>query len=269
MILSLQSNVMHGYVGNRASLPLYQAYHIDTDHLDTVRLAAHPGHGTSARDVLDGAVMGALFDDYLTLPDLDQPSAIHIGYFGAVDQVAETARFITALKARFANLIILLDPVFGDHGRPYIGADLITAIRQTLLPLADIITPNQFELSLLSGQDITDHNSAKDALMRLFNRHKQMVVATGITLTDNVTDMICHEGKISCYSAPKQPSGVSGSGDAFAALFLAHLITGHQPADALSQTSGITHHMINHSKSPLTLNMASGLQKIAQLRSQY
>ena len=211
--------------------------------------------------------MGALFDDYLTLPDLDQPSAIHIGYFGAVDQVAQTARFITALKARFADLIILLDPVFGDHGRPYINEDIIIAIRQTLLPLADIITPNQFELSLLSGLKITDSKSAEAALRQLHDTHQQMIVATGISTAQTVTDMAYHKGKISCYNAPKQAAGVSGSGDAFAALFLAHLILQHPPCDALTQASAITHHMIQHSKSPLTLDMASGLQKIAQMRS--
>ena len=100
MILSIQSNVMHGYVGNRACLPFYQAFGIESEHLDTVRLAAHPGHGTSARDILDGAVMTALFDDYLALPDRVAPEAIHIGYFGALDQIAPTAQLVKTLKVR-------------------------------------------------------------------------------------------------------------------------------------------------------------------------
>lgn len=267
MILSIQSNVIHGYVGNRASLPLYQAFGIETDHLDTVRLAAHPGHGTSARDILDGEMMGALFDDYLKLSDASKPAAVHIGYFGALDQVIQTSRFITALKARYPRLIILLDPVFGDHGRTYVSDEIITAIIDKLLPLADIITPNQFELGMLTGTLVTTIDEGRMAAKQIGDSRSITVVGTGIDGHDKVADILYSAGHFSHYSAPKIARGVSGSGDAFAALFLSHIITGHQPEAALHGASPLTHHMIQNSKSPLTLNIASGLQEILKIMS--
>lgn len=264
MILSIQSNVMHGYVGNRASLPLYQAFGIETDHLDTVRLAAHPGHGTTARDVLDGKMMGALFDDYLGLPDTEQPSAIHIGYFGALEQVIETARFVTALKDRYQGLIILLDPVFGDNGRRYISDDIISAVITHLLPLAAIITPNQFELEVLADMTISNQSDARDALGKLGAKSTHTIMATGIQDGTSIYDMLYADGRISEQSAALREQGVSGSGDAFAALFLSHIIKGDTAQVALCAASALTHHMIAQSKSPLTLNIASGLSLISK-----
>ena len=269
MILSLQSNVMHGYVGNRASLPIYQAFGIETDHLDTVRLAAHPGHGTITRDILDGGMMAALFEDYLKLPDAMRPDAVHIGYFGAQDQVEVTAAFITTLKSRYRDLIILLDPVFGDHGKAYISDTIITSVTEQLLPLADILTPNQFELGLLSGEEVTDITQAEKALHLMEEAYGQTIIATGISektsQQNNVHDMLIDKGRISYQSAPKKAHGVSGSGDAFAALFLAHILTRQTKQDALVGASSLTHHMIQNSESPLTLNIASGLAEIQNL----
>ncbi len=264
MILSIQSNVMHGSVGNRASLPIYQAFGIETNHLDTVRLAAHPGHGTTARDTISGDAMRALFDDYLKLPDASQPAAIHIGYFGALSQIAPTADFIQSLKQRYPAMRLMLDPVFGDHGKAYISADMIEAIITTLVPLADIITPNQFELATLSGQSVTSQEEAANALTSLAQKTSAqktsaLIVATGIDAGDNIADMICDKGQITGQHAPKKAQGVSGSGDAFAALFLSYILANKTPQQALELASHLTHHMIAHSKSPLTLNLSSGL----------
>lgn len=273
MILSIQSHVIHGFVGNRASLPLYQALNIATNHLDTVRLAAHPGHGTTARDILDGTVMQSLFDDYLTLEHASIPQAIHVGYFGALDQIAPTASFIQRLKAKHPEMICLLDPVFGDHGKAYIRDEIITAIMTQLLPLADIITPNQFELARLSDRAITDKTDAKHALIslaksafapnRAHSSHiPKLIVATGIQDGEMITDMMVDKDQICEQNAPLKASGVSGSGDAFASIFLGHIIKKYPPMHALAQASAITHHMIQNSTSPLTLNIASGLAKI-------
>ena len=265
MILSIQSNVMHGYVGNRACLPLYQAFGIESEHLDTVRLAAHPGHGTTARDILDGAIMAELFKDYLALSDRTQPTAVHIGYFGALDQIAPTAALIKALKKRAPETLILLDPVFGDHGKAYVGADIIAAITSDLIPLADIITPNQFELEYLSGTRITDRDSAALALEHLNQKTGAIIIGTGLSCDEMVLDPLFDGAVHHTLSHPSKEAGVSGSGDAFAALFLSAIIKGESHDNALQKASSLTHYMIQKSKSPLTLAIASGLEKISHL----
>ena len=268
MILSIQSNVMHGYVGNRACLPFYQAFGIESEHLDTVRLAAHPGHGTSARDILDGAVMTALFDDYLALPDRQAPEAIHIGYFGALDQIAPTAQLVKTLKARAPSTVVLLDPVFGDHGKAYVRDEIITSICEHLLPLADIITPNQFELALLSDRTITDESDAQHALEALHQKTNATIMATGLYREGMIFDAL-YDGRVHhTISHPPKDLGVSGSGDVFASLFLSSLITGASDYEALQQASSLTHNMIQKSKSPLTLDIASGLEMVSGIKAQ-
>ena len=267
MILSIQSNVMHGYVGNRACLPFYQAFGIESEHLDTVRLAAHPGHGTSARDILDGAVMTALFDDYLALPDRQAPEAIHIGYFGALDQIAPTAQLVKTLKARAPSTVVLLDPVFGDHGKAYVRDEIITSICEHLLPLADIITPNQFELALLSDRTITDEPDAQHALEALHQKTNATIMATGLYRDGMIFDAL-YDGRVHhTISHPPKDLGVSGSGDVFASLFLSSLITGTSDYEALQQASSLTHYMIQKSKSPLTLDIASGLEMVSGIKA--
>ena len=264
MIFSIQSNVMHGYVGNRASLPFYHACGLETSHLDTVRLAAHPGYGTNAKDVMPAEAMSALFHDYLALSDTTPFTAFHTGYFGTAAQVKASADFISALLVRNPDMIVLVDPVFGDKGREYVAPDVITAIIERLLPLADIITPNQFELSYLANTPIGNVTHAKSALPTIITKPNQIAIATGINGDANIHDTNIHDiclenDQMHDISAPLLESGVSGAGDAFASLILSQIVSGKTTPQALKIASHITHHMVRQSKSPLTMNIASGL----------
>ena len=113
---------------------------------------------------------------------------------------------------------------------------------------------------------MTDIAGAEKALEIIANTGGQTIIATGISSGissgDNVYDMIIDNGHIYKQSASKKAHGVSGSGDAFAALFLAHILSNYSKQDALYGASSLTHHMIQNSESPLTLNIASGLAEI-------
>lgn len=261
MIFSLQSTVIHGYVGHCVALPLYHAFGLVTDHLDTVRLAAHPGHGTSTKQVLSADKMGAFLADYVSLKDRQAVRALHTGYFGSAEQVLKAADFISHLRAENPQMLYLLDPVFGDKGKAYVSDDIIEAISTHLLPLASIITPNQFELSLLAQSEIQDLSAAQTALTGLSHCHADLRLVTGMPTGQDITDMLVTDTYCITHQAPAATYGVSGAGDAFAALFLAHLQIGKTADQALHQASAITHHMIAQSKSPLTLDLASGLKR--------
>lgn len=265
MIFSIQSNVMHGYVGNRASLPFYHASGLETCQLDTVRLAAHPGYGATARDVISAQTMTSLFDDYLQLSDTTPIIACHTGYFGTADQVAATASFIKALKQRNPDMHVLVDPVFGDKGRSYVPEDVITAIIECMLPLADILTPNQFELNFMSNQPVNTLAQAKSALHHIISKPTQIAIATGIENQQTIHDICLHNSEIYDISAPLFDNGVSGAGDAFASLFLSQMIKGQTINTALHIASVTTHHIISHSQSPLTMNIESGLHAYQSL----
>ena len=267
MIFSIQSNVMHGYVGNRASLPFYHLCGLETSHLDTVRLAAHPGYGTKAKDVMPAEAMRALFHDYLALSDTTPFTAFHTGYFGTAAQVSASADLISALLERNPDMIVLVDPVFGDKGREYVAPDVITTIIERLLPLADIITPNQFELSYLANQPIGNVTHAKSALPTIITKPNQIAIATGINGDANIHDICLENDQMHDISAPLLESGVSGAGDAFASLILSQIVSGKTTPQALKIASQITHHMVRQSKSPLTMNIASGLSAYQSISS--
>lgn len=264
MILSIQSDVLHGHVGQKAALPIYRASSIEATQLATVTLAAHPGFGVQHRSILPAEVMAGLLDDYLALEERPELAALHIGYFGAADQIEVMADFIHKARLLHPEITIMLDPVFGDGTRRYVADEIIEAVIAKLVPLADIITPNHFELSLLYGQAINSKQTALSALQTIKGKQGQIKCLTGLYLQDDemIYDIICQD-EISAETAHRAlPQGVSGAGDAFAALLLSSLQKGHGPKEALFIASRITSHMIAQSKSPLTLNVASGLVMI-------
>jgi len=264
MILSIQSDVLHGHVGQKAALPIYQASSIEATQLATVTLAAHPGFGVRHRSILPADVMAGLLEDFLTLAERPELTALHVGYFGAADQIEVMADFIHKARQLQPEITIMLDPVFGEGERRYVADEIIEAVIEKLVPIADIITPNHFELSLLYGQAINSKQTALSALQTITGKQGQIKCLTGLYVQDDemIYDIICQD-EISAETAHRAlPQGVSGAGDAFAALLLSSLQKGHTLKEALFIASRITSHMIAQSKSPLTLNVASGLVMI-------
>ena len=269
MILSLQSDVLHGTVGHKAALPIYHHAGLAVTSINTIQLAAHPGFGTTARAILSADQLSALLDDYLKLPDRPALHAIHIGYFGDASQIMPICDFITTLKQdkRFQkdkDCVILVDPVFGDAGRQYVSDKIVSTVIETLLPLADIITPNQFECGLITADNaiaFDDKVALQAAFAHLPARYKAL---TGIMSDDGqiVTDYLMAGDRVYHSAKPARTQGVSGGGDAFAALFLSAFLTGKTPEEALTHANHITGIMMAQSTSPLTLSIASGLDEI-------
>jgi pyridoxine kinase len=158
-ILSVSSQVVWGPVGNSAAVPALQAAGHEVLSLPTITLSNHPGHGQPAgfrTEAGDMARMLAALEGLGALEDLD---AVMTGYFASAGQVEEVAR----LLGRIAVPLLLVDPVMGDHGRLYVPPEVADAIERHLAPRATILTPNGFELSRLSGKEVTDAASATAA----------------------------------------------------------------------------------------------------------
>ena len=125
IILSIQSAVIHGAVGNNAAMPIYQYLRQPAESVDTVQLAAHPGFGTSMLSVTPAAELGALLADYRKLDIFRELGAIQTGYFGDHSQIGPVAQFIAASTQANKPLIYLLDPVLGDSGRLYVDSSIL------------------------------------------------------------------------------------------------------------------------------------------------
>lgn len=262
VILSIQSAVMHGAVGNDAAMPIYQHLKQPAERLDTVRLAAHPGFGTNAVSVTPADELAALLDDYRKLTVFNRLGAIQTGYFGHHTQVQTVAKFIAASQDERAARLYLLDPVLGDAGRLYVDEAIAQAMRQDLLPLADIITPNQFELGLLTDTKINDEKDAIKAARNLLNDRLQTVLVTGVTLKAGlIGDILIRPDAEHIITQTKQPHSVSGSGDCLCAIFLSAFLNGVDLIEAAKHASQKTAQVLAQAETPLSLPILESIWK--------
>ena len=126
----------------------------------------HPGHGKATRIETGGGDFAALVGDLRTAPRLGEIGGGLTGYFGDADQVEAVASLIQATTAENSALY-LCDPVIGDKGGLFRPEPLAVAIRDRLLPLADIATPNRHELEWLAGKSLADNDALVAAAMNL------------------------------------------------------------------------------------------------------
>lgn len=240
-ILSIQSHVAYGHAGNSAAVfPLQRLGH-DVYPVLTVTFSNHTGYGpprgpliapTDVAEVIDGVEARGVF------PNVD---AILSGYQGAeaVGEVILDA--VARVKAANPDAIYCCDPVMGDVGRGFFVREGIPEyMRDHVVPRADIVTPNQFELEFLTGRTIRTQDELVDAAEALRSRGPKVVLVTSALTEDTPADSI----QMFCVSdqgawivtTPMLPMVVKGGGDATAAIFLAHHLT-DGPRRALSRTA--------------------------------
>ncbi len=150
-VFCISSQTVFGPVGNSAAVPALQALGHEVMQIPTVLLSNHPGLGKPAGQSTSVALMEDMFEAVTKAGAFNSLAAVMTGYFTSAAQVIAVTKQISALKAQHENLHVLVDPVMGDHGKLYVGEDVAEAIRDHLLPLATITTPNVFELTWMAG----------------------------------------------------------------------------------------------------------------------
>lgn len=161
-VFCISSQTVFGPVGNSAAVPALQAGGHEVMQIPTVLLSNHPGLGKPAGQSTSVELMADMLEALTKAGAFNTLAAVMTGYFTSAAQVIAVAKQISALKAQHENLHVLVDPVIGDHGKLYVGEDVAKAIRDQLLPLATITTPNVFELTWLA--DFTDIKIAMKTL---------------------------------------------------------------------------------------------------------
>lgn len=235
-IVAISSHVVRGAVGNRAVVFALEAMGFPVWSLPTVILPWHPGHGRSTRIVTPDAEFAAAVGEMAASRWAGGIRAVVTGYFGSPGQIAPVARMIRRLKENNPGLIYVCDPVIGDAGGLYVPESIAEAIRDELIPLADISTPNRYELGWLSGVDLETNAEIIDAALALGPRR---VLATSavpmmaggignLLLTDRVALLAEHR------AVGDPPNGL---GDLTSALFLARLLKGESEERALQMTT--------------------------------
>jgi pyridoxine kinase len=241
-ILSIQSWVAYGHVGNAAAVFPMQRLGHEVWAVNTVQFSNHPGYGAfrgqvfpadAVRDVVNGIADRGL------LPSCD---AVLSGYLGdaAIGEVVLDA--VKSVKAANPKALYCCDPVIGDNGPGiYVREGIPEFMRTHALPAADIVTPNHFELQLLAGRQADSLNELRAAIDAVHALGPRIVLVTSVAgpkTPDDAVDLLASAaGECFRVRTPKLSLIVNGAGDAIAALFLVHYLTTGSACAALENAA--------------------------------
>lgn len=253
LVISVQSQVVHGHVGNSAALFPMQAAGLEIAAIPTVIFSNTPDYPT-----LRGApVAPGLFADLLLGAEergLPQRAAyLMSGYIGSVEVARLVADFVARCKRANPALIYICDPVMGDHAPGlYVPEEIAGVMRDGLLPLADIATPNSFELGHLTGQPVVTLEDLQQAGAALNLAPGARLIATGCELRDTrkgyLETVILGPGGLSRHPTPHIPVALPGTGDLFAGLVVAGLGKGRPLPDAVELALDLTGRALDHAR---------------------
>jgi pyridoxine kinase len=221
-VLCISSQTVFGPVGNSAAAPALQSSGHEVLQVPTVLLSNHPGLGAPAGQSTTSHVMAAIFDALKAVTAFEHLAAVMTGYFTSAEQVIATAKQIADLKAQHQHLHVLVDPVIGDHGKLYVAVDVAETIRNVLLPLATITTPNLFELTWLAGTD-----DIKSAIRKL-SVPETIVTSVPQDSAHLMTKLYLAEQHYS-HSIPRQSNVPNGTGDFLSGCYLAERLNHPAP----------------------------------------
>jgi pyridoxine kinase len=245
-VISIQSQVAFGHVGNSAAVFPLQMHGIDVTAVPTTLLSNRPGYPTIRGRVLDAPLVADLLLGVEERGALDTCKMVLSGYLGSPEIASVVADFVQRAKARTPALRYCCDPVLGDRDRGlFVHADIPPLVRDRLCRLADIITPNHFEFEFLCGAKATTTDQMIAQAQALMARGPSTVVVTSAELADTPGDEIetlAVERSQQGFDAwrvrtPKLPISPNGTGDLFASLFVSARVRGDDTPGALSHAA--------------------------------
>lgn len=236
-VLVISSHVARGSVGNRAMTFALERLGFTAWAVPTVLLPHHPGHGPAMRIVTDENRFEAFLHG--VVEGAGPLAGVISGYLASPAQAEALAAVVGRLKAEQPDLVYLCDPVFGDAGRLYVEEAQAAAIRDRLLPLADIATPNLFECGWLAGKPDTD-GSDLAALAGRLGPPTVVVTSAPALMRGRIGNLLVDKGGAFLAEHPMLDTPVKGTGDLMAALFLARRLQGNEPAKALELAASST-----------------------------
>lgn len=238
LALIISSHVAASHVGGTAQASALSIFRIDSMVVPTVLYGRHPGWGAPggarvAPETLEGMLAGTEANGRLAEADL-----VLTGYFASPEQVTLAAGAIdTARSSRTGpSPVVIVDPTLGDAGKLYVPAEVAMAVIEDLVPRADILAPNAWELSYLAGADI---RTPQDALAAARSLGKPVLVSS-IDCGGDIGVIYADQDDAWIAVHPRAPSAPKGTGDLLTALFGAALLNGLTGSDALARAvSGV------------------------------
>lgn len=244
-LLSIQSWVAYGHVGNAAAAFPLQRLGFEVAAIHTVQFSNHTGYGEWTGKVFPPEDIAALVDGIEARGALPNFAGVLSGYMGSAGTVEAVVSAVNRVRAANAEALYCCDPVMGDFGRGvFVHPELPEHIAEQAIPAADIVVPNHFELELLTGQKVSTLGDALAAATALRQRLRtdgpRIVVVTSLTREDAPEDNIetlalTDDGAWICRTPllPLDPPR-NGTGDAISALFFGHYLKTGRVDHALS-----------------------------------
>ncbi|MGH7263845.1 MAG: pyridoxal kinase PdxY [Candidatus Rokuibacteriota bacterium] len=239
-ILSIQSAVVYGHVGNRAAVFLLERLGFEVWPLDTVSFSNHPAYPTVRGRVVPAAEVRALLEGVEERGALARCDAVLSGYLGEPDTAAVVLEAVARVKAARPDALFCCDPVMGDVEKGvYVAPALPALFRERLLPAADIVTPNAVELALLTGLSAGTEAEALAAAEAARRRGPGVVVVTGLpdAAGKTLSSIAVAEGGAWVTRVARRDRPAHGAGDAFTAVFLAAYLRGGDVPRALGRAT--------------------------------
>ena len=237
-VLSVQSWVACGNVGNTAALFPLQRLGCETWSLNTVAFSNHTGHERWRGDTVPASEIATLFEGIAELGVLPRCDAVLSGYLGQAETGPVLLDIVARVKEANPQALFCCDPVIGDIGLGYyVRSGIPEFYRDRALALADVVTPNRFELEWLVGGQVRSLPQAAAATTALRQRGPDIVLATSLEIdTNGVAVVAAGPDGVWAVETPRLPIDATGCGDAVAALFLGWLLKGKPVPDALATT---------------------------------
>lgn len=232
-ILSIQSRVISGYVGNAAATPVLQQLGHAVWPIDTVTFSNHPAHGSYTGGNRPTSEIKTLVKGLQERSLLSDCDALLSGYLGAAETGISVLNAATLVRDANSTAFWCCDPVMGDNGRFYVEDGIPEFFRDRAVQTADIVVPNVFEASYLTGQTVETCVEAEQAAAILLSRGPKIVIITGIKHNNSIGALLATANGMWLCMAPAMDVAASGAGDVFAALFVGYYLNSHDAQKAL------------------------------------
>jgi pyridoxine kinase len=250
-ILSIQSHVAYGHVGNAAATFPLQRIGIEVWPVLTVQFSNHTGYGAWTGRVLDAGLITELVEGIAQRGVLSQCDGVLSGYMGSAETGAAILDAVARVRAANPKARYCCDPVIGDVGRDvFVRPGIPEFMREHAVPAADVITPNQFELDHLTGRTSMTRRDAIAAIDALHALGPKAVMVTSLHTDETPPDAIDLVASDAAgrfrVRTPKLPISINGAGDAIAALFFAHYLRSGSAVEALMRATSSVFGVLRH-----------------------
>lgn len=241
-ILSIQSHVAYGHVGNSAAVFPLQRIGAEVWPIHTLQYSNHPGYAEWQGEVFHAGLIRKLVAGIEQRGVLGECDGVLSGYMGSAEIGAAILEAVATVRKANPSGRYCCDPVIGDINRGiFVAQGIPEFMKEKAVPAADIVTPNHFELDFLAGRESKTLADVRDAVKAVHDLGPPVILVTSLHTAEtpeDAIDLLASDGK-RCFRlrTPKLELAINGAGDAIAALFYAHFLREGRIGDALSKAA--------------------------------